>query len=272
MRRPSRHPSETPIFLVTLVIVAFTLMLTIAALTGLTAGTAFCVSIIAVPVLAMILVGTSTMANTQHHQALIRQAYRVPVEQSTGKGDALNQIGELVRECRATLGCNPVEVFIVPGREVNAYTFGLNAPKVIVLYEPMLRIMDRDELKFVIGHEMGHIVYGHTWLNTLLGGMAGMPTSISTALIFTFVFRWWARACEYSCDRAGLVASGSLIKGISALAQLAVGDIDTGEELKRALAAIERQDDSMGNVATELLSDHPMIAKRIKALQEFAKN
>ncbi len=74
-----------------------------------------------------------------------------------------------------------------------------------------------------------------------------------------------------SCDRAGLAACGNLTKGISALAQLAVGDIDTAEELKRALAAIERQDDSLENVLGEALSDHPMIAKRIKALQEFSR-
>jgi Zn-dependent protease with chaperone function len=209
--------------------------------------------------------------NLQHHQALMQQAYRIPVEGPTGRGDVLDQVGQLVRDCRKSLGCEPVEVFIVPGRQVNAYTFGLSSPKIIVLFKPMLDIMDEDELKFVIGHEMGHIVYGHTWLNTLLGGMAGMPASIGAALIFTFAFRWWARACEYSCDRAGAVAAGSLTKGISALAQLAVGDINSAAELKQALAAIERQDESMDQVLGEAFSDHPMIAKRIKALQEYRR-
>jgi Zn-dependent protease with chaperone function len=52
---------------------------------------------------------------------------------------------------------------------VNAYTFGLSESKNIVLYEPMLRIMNKGELAFVLGHEMGHVALGHTWLNTHCG-------------------------------------------------------------------------------------------------------
>jgi Zn-dependent protease with chaperone function len=215
------------------------------------------------------MIGVSYQMNQEHHRALMRQAYQVPVENPTGTGDALDQVGQLVRECRKTLGCEPVEVFISPSRQINAYTFGLSSPKVIVLFEPMLQIMDADELKFVIGHEMGHVIFGHTWLNTLLGGMAGMPASIGAAIIFTFAFRWWNRACEYSADRAGLAACGNLTKGISALAQLVVGDINTASELQRALAVIDRQDDSLDQILGEALSDHPMIAKRIKALQDY---
>ncbi len=114
MNRPPRHPSEIPTFLVTLLVVSIMLLLTIAALTGLTAGIAFCASFCAIPVLGLILVGISNMANTQHHQALMQQGYRVPVEQPTGQGDILDQLGEMVRECRKTLGCEPVDMFIVP--------------------------------------------------------------------------------------------------------------------------------------------------------------
>jgi Zn-dependent protease with chaperone function len=256
MNRPSRHPSETPTLLVTLLLVGGVLIVT----TGLTV----CV----IPVIMAVMLLYSYMANQQHHQELMQQALRVPVDGPTGENEGLDQLGQLVRECRQALDCEPVEVFIVPSRQLNAYTFGLGSPKAIVLYRPMLQIMDADELKFVIGHEMGHVIFGHTWLNTLLGGMAGMPTSFGAAIIFTFAFRWWNRACEYSADRAGLAACGSAIKGISALAQLEVGDIDTAEELRRALAVIEKQDDSLESLLGESLSDHPMIVKRIKELKE----
>jgi len=259
MGRPSRHPSELPVLTVTLLLVGGVLVIT----TGLT----ICV----VPVLIAMMVAYSYIANQQHHAALIQQAIRVPVDGPTGENRGLDEIGQLVRECRDALGCEPVDVFIVPSRQLNAYTFGLGSPKVIVLYQPMLKVMDVDELKFVIGHEMGHVVFGHTWLNTLIGGMAGMPTSIRAAVIFIFAFRWWNRACEYSADRAGLAACGNQMKSISALAQLEVGDFNTAEELHRALAVIERQDDSLENILGEALSDHPMIARRIKALQEYIR-
>jgi Zn-dependent protease with chaperone function len=259
MNRPARYPSETPIFLITLFLVAGVLVLT----TGLT----ICI----VPVLLAVLVMFSYMANQEHHRTLMQQAIRVPVDGPTGMNEGLDQLGQIVRECRKALDCEPVDVFIVPSRQVNAYTFGLASPKIIVLYKPMLQIMDVDELKFVIGHEMGHVLFGHTWLNTLMGGMAGMPTSMGAAVIFTFAFRWWNRACEYSADRAGLAACGNTTKAISALAQLEVGDFDTAEELKRALAVIEQNQDSLENILGETLSDHPIIAKRIKALQEYSK-
>ncbi|HEX7555761.1 MAG TPA: M48 family metallopeptidase, partial [Leptolinea sp.] len=250
---------EIPILLTTLVLVGGILVLT----TGLTV----CV----VPVLIVVLVMFSYQMNKDHHRALMTQGVRVPVEAPTGRGDRLDQVGQLVRDCRKALDCEPVDVFIVPGRQVNAYTFGLDSPRTIVLYEPMLQIMDADELCFVIGHEMGHVIFGHTWLNTVIGGMAGMPSTLGAAVLLTFAFRWWNRACEYSADRAGLAACGTPLKGVSALAQLAVGDINSMIELKQALAVIDREDNSIENILSEALSDHPMIAKRIKALQEFAK-
>lgn len=258
MSRPSRHPSEIPILLTTLLLVGGVLVIT----TGLTV----CV----VPILIAMMVIYSYIVNEQHHASLMQQAIQVPVDGPMDGNRDLDAIGQLVRECRESLGCEPVDVFIVPGRQLNAYTFGLGSPKTIVLYQPMLRVMDTDELKFVIGHEMGHVVFGHTWLNTLIGGMAGMPSSFGAAIIFTFAFRWWNRACEYSADRAGLAACGQPIKAISALAQLEVGDFNTADDLRRALAVIEKQDDSLENIVGETLSDHPMIAKRIKALRQFS--
>lgn len=259
MNRPSRHPSEVPILLATLLLVGGVLVVT----TGLTV----CV----VPLLIAMMAAYSYMVNQQHHSELMQQAIPVPIEAPSGENPALDMIGRLVRECRETLGCESVDVFIVPSRELNAYTFGLGSPKTIVLYQPMLKVMDADELKFVIGHEMGHVVFGHTWLNTLIGGMAGMPSSFGAAIIFIFAFRWWNRACEYSADRAGLAACGSSTKAVSALAQLAVGDFNTAEELRRALAVIEKQDDSLESIIGETLSDHPIIARRIKALQEYSR-
>jgi Zn-dependent protease with chaperone function len=130
--------------------------------------------------------------------------------------------------------------------------------------------MDEDELRFVLGHEMGHVALGHTWLNTLLGGMAGVPVTIGAALIITLAFRWWNRACEYSADRAGLLACGKPQKAISALIKLVAGSVQSQAELQRALQVIEREDDSVLNQLGETLSTHPMIARRIEQIRKYA--
>ena len=68
---------------------------------------------------------------------------------------------------------------------------------------------------------LGHVALGHTWLNTLVGGIAGIPGSFLGGSDLDMAFLGWNRTCEYSADRAGLLACGSLEKAISALIKLA---------------------------------------------------
>jgi Zn-dependent protease with chaperone function len=50
--------------------------------------------------------------------------------------------------------------------------------------------MDRDEIQFILGHEMGH-VKPHTMLNTLVVGRAyKLP---GAAAVMELAFRWWNR-------------------------------------------------------------------------------
>lgn len=46
---------------------------------------------------------------------------------------------------------------------LNAYVTGFGQTKRIVLWDTIIRRLDEDELLFVMGHEMGHFVLGHTW-------------------------------------------------------------------------------------------------------------
>jgi Zn-dependent protease with chaperone function len=52
--------------------------------------------------------------------------------------------------------------FITPGNGLNAHTFGLTEPQAVVVYDDLLRPMDADELRFILGHELGHVRLGHT--------------------------------------------------------------------------------------------------------------
>jgi Zn-dependent protease with chaperone function len=178
-------------------------------------------------------------------------------------------LARIKQVCLDRLHPGQVEVFLVRSSQLNAYTFGFNSPQDIVLYTSLLDVMDEDELRFVLGHEMGHVALGHTWLNTLLGGMAGVPVTVGAAVLVTLAFRWWNRACEYSADRAGLLACGKPQKAISALIKLVAGSQQSQADLQRALQVIERQDDSLLNQLGETLSTHPMIARRIEQIRKY---
>lgn len=47
--------------------------------------------------------------------------------------------------------------------KINAYVTGLFGTKRIVLYDTMIDSFECDEIKFVMGHEMGHYVMHHIW-------------------------------------------------------------------------------------------------------------
>jgi Zn-dependent protease with chaperone function len=133
--------------------------------------------------------------------------------------------------------------------------------------------MDRDELQFILGHEMGHVALGHTWLNSLVGGMAGIPAPYSASYLLILALRWWNRACEFSADRAGLLACGNTGKALSALVKLELGPSGTSlEAFQRALQRIEAEDDDLLSNLSELLATHPMIVKRLEQIKDYARS
>lgn len=54
---------------------------------------------------------------------------------------------------------------------LNAYVAGVGGTKRIVLWDTLVRRLDRREVLFVMGHEMGHFVLGHTLLRLVLGAL-----------------------------------------------------------------------------------------------------
>ena len=248
-----RDPSEQPILLVTLLLIA--------AVFALAAAPTLCL----LPLGAVVIVVIAFQMNQAHHRDIVQNALRVTAQSAP-------DLAQLAAECGQTLQSGPFELYVLRARQMNAYTFGFSDPRIVVLYSPMLRVMDASELRFIIGHELGHVVLNHTWLTTLLGGMAGVPPSMAGAVIFTFAFRWWSRACEYSSDRAGLVACGSLEKAISALVKLVAGDLESPAEIERVLRLLDTEDDAPGSALGESLATHPLIINRVEKLRKFAES
>jgi len=246
-----RHPSEFPILLLTILI-------SIAAVV-VTAFLTQCLSLLVI----VFILGASIFSSRAMQAQLMRKAFLVSPERSP-------QLDKVVQVCARRLQPGPLNVYVVRENMVNAYTFGLSETKNIVMYEPMLRIMNAGELAFVLGHEMGHVALGHTWLNTFVGGLAGSPSPFGIGYIMYLVFQRWSRACEFSCDRAGLLACGSLNYAVSALVRLAAPKIQSQAEYEQALTMIDAQDDAFVNQLAELFQSHPMIIKRINALKEYA--
>ena len=101
--------------------------------------------------------------------------------------------------------------------------------------------------------------------------MAGIPSTYGAAAILELAFRWWNRACEYSADRAGVLACSNPNKAISALIKLEAGNnARTESDIRNAIQRIESEDDDLVNNLSELLASHPMIVKRIEKIRKYA--
>lgn len=247
-----RHDNEQ-------IILALSILLVLAVII-LTSTVTFCVS--GVFILGMFVI--SAFMIRSHHKSLMR--HTLTVDQRTAP-----DLDAVVDECSAKLQPGQVDVFVAKQNQLNAYTFGLSEPKALVLYAPLFKVMSAGELKFIIGHEMGHVALGHTWLNTILGGMAGIPAPFGASVILYAVFRWWNRMCEFSADRAGLLACGDKNLAVSALVKLVAPEVRTQREFEHALALIDAEDDRIANRMNEVFQSHPMLIRRINELLEYTR-
>ncbi len=247
-----RYPNERLILAAT-----FFLVVTVI---GLTVTATVCASLLFVGAFLAL----SYHFSASHHQQIIATARRVdPLE--------TDDLSDLVRRGVSRIRPGSVEVYTLPMRELNAYTFGLSTPKVVVLYSGLFEVMDQDELLFILGHELGHVALGHTWLNSLVGGIAGIPSSFSAAAVMTAALLWWNRACEYSADRAGMLACGKPEKAISALVKLAAGpQAGNQQALQIVYEKIDAEDDTIFGTVNEALATHPMTIRRIEQLRTYS--
>ncbi len=240
-------------------VLVLTVLLVLAVIV-LSSAVTFCAS----GIFIILMFALSAWTTRAHHQSLLRNAHALnPVQ--------MPKLAAEVEECSLKLQPGPVELFIAREKQLNAYTFGISDPKVLVLYSPMLQVMTSDELRFIIGHEMGHVALGHTWLNTILGGMAGIPAPFGAAVLLYAAFRWWNRMCEFSSDRAGLLACGDLNTAISAMVKLVAPEVRNQVEFDKAFAMIDAQDDTMSNRVAEIFQTHPMLIRRINKLREYVR-
>jgi len=108
-------------------------------------------------------------------------------------------------------------------KKVDAYVNGLMDTKRIVLSDTILKLMNEDEILFVMGHEMGHYMLGHVW----------KTIAVICALIMLALYavhrlsRGLIERCKgrFGFDRLDDVASLPLIKLVASLAIFAVAPL-----------------------------------------------
>lgn len=96
------------------------------------------------------------------------------------------------------------------GYYVNAYTMGYKDTTSLVLYSGAVDLLEKDELKFIIGHELGHIKSNHCLYHNMALRIANfisdVPVIGDMMGTIRYLLMYWYRMSEFTADRAGLLA------------------------------------------------------------------
>jgi Zn-dependent protease with chaperone function len=158
------------------------------------------------------------------------------------------------------------EVYVIQSTLMNAFAIKVIGRRYVVLYSHLvdaaLESGDYDEVAMILGHEMAHHAAGHVRWHTFLILAFWLP----------FLYPFWSRRAESTCDRAGMLLVNKLQPSLQGIVKLAVG-----RKLASSinLAALRQQKDQVsaeiGPTLVEIFSTHPLTIKRIVAMQEFAQ-
>ena len=168
----------------------------------------------------------------------------------------------------------PVEFFVRSAPELNcaAYTrVEEDQAHIVMINSGLLERFDDDKMRFVIGHELGHLISRNSELTRIMGFV--FPEGVDVPLIFQNRLGLWNKLAELSADRYGFIASPSLDTCIRVFFELASG-LDTERMAFDPMAYLEEMEavieffQQKGTVP----GSHPINPVRIKALEYFSKS
>ncbi|RMI32898.1 M48 family metallopeptidase [Nocardia stercoris] len=159
----------------------------------------------------------------QHRLLYLATAVRVDERQ-------FRTLHQLREDCVRVLDTSITpEMFVLQDPEVNAFTIGMDVP-FIVLTTGLVDLLDVEELRFVIGHELGHALSGHAVYRTMLmhllrlaDGLGWMPIGGWALRAIIAALMEWSRKSELSGDRAGLLCGQDVDASVRVHMKLAGG-------------------------------------------------
>ena len=179
------------------------------------------------------------------------------------------------------------ELYITQTPDVNAMAVGADRP-FIVLNSSTLSLLKGDELDFVLGHELGHILSGHVLYKTVLNLLSVLSTTVLSRFgipiagialqAVLLALQEWDRKAELSGDRAGLLCIQSPEAAYWALMKLAGGGAVEQMDIDAFLRQADEyhEDDGARDQLLKLMNlmgrSHPFPTRRAKELKKWIES
>lgn len=186
----------------------------------------------------------------------------------------------LYQEVLETLDAEePYPLFVSQTPIVNAGAYGMDKP-FIILNSGTVTLLDEEELTFILGHELAHIMSGHVLYRTmmvLLINLAsrGFPIVGLAATAVLLGLLEWNRKSELSCDRAGLLTVQDPDIAMRTMMKMAGGgkpeETNLEEFIRQAEEYQQSEDvaDAVFKVLNLLGTTHPFYVLRVSELRSW---
>jgi len=208
----------------------------------------------------------------------VRLAFQAnAVRVSSNQFPRVHSLYEEVKKTLDSPGDYPMYISQTP--IVNAGAYGMEQP-FIILNSGTVKLLEDDELAYVIGHELGHIMSDHvlyrtmTYLLLQLASM-GFPIVGLAARAVLVALLEWSRKSELSCDRAGLLSIQDPERVMRTMLKMAGGGESDETSLQEFIIQAEEYREG-GDVADQVFkilnllgSTHPFYVLRVSELRAW---
>lgn len=181
----------------------------------------------------------------------------------------------LCMEVKERLGfTEPVDFYVTGDSTLNAFSVASDVegqPHIINVNSSMFDLMSEDEMRFVIGHELGHIINKDTALKRLIY-FVFPPETTQPPVTLQYKIRLHDQLAELVADRYGYLANGNLNACVTAFFKMASG-LDLGKmnvSIDTLLADNSKRLDYFLRDRGLSRYEHPVNPIRVQALRLFS--
>lgn len=186
----------------------------------------------------------------------------------------LKRFNNLFEEVKEKLGFKEkVDFYITGNSEVNAFAImaqDKDEAHIININSALIQLMTDEELKFVIGHELGHLINQDA---RLLNLVTFVFQNGEIPVLLLHKIRLWQQLAELVADRYGYMATGNLNVCISAFFKMSSGlDFDKmGIDFESFIEENNKRLKYFKEEEGLSCDDHPINPIRVEAIHLFSK-
>lgn len=139
--------------------------------------------------------------------------------------ELLPDMYELCNSVKEKLGfVDPVDFYVTGDSAVNAFSVAAEKegqPHIVNINSGLIALMTKEELMFVIGHELGHLINKDSSLSRLISFV--FPEGTTPPITLLYKIRLHSQLAELVADRYGFKAAGNLEACVTAFFKMASG-------------------------------------------------